>query len=133
MKSKGLDLVIVDYLQLVQADKNRKDRRLEIEDMTRTFKILAKELEVPVICLSQLNRSSEDRLGNRPRMSDLRESGSIEQDADEVLLLYRPEDDGQPAEIIVAKQRNGPTGVVRAVFHKSYARFENLAEEGGIG
>jgi len=127
--------VVVDYLQLMTASKS-ESRQQEVSTLSRGIKAMARELNVPVICLSQLNRASEGRDGHRPRMSDLRESGSIEQDADVVMLLHREdyyhrgEDDYIPdniAELIIAKQRNGPTGTVKLQFHGPTMRFNNLA------
>ncbi len=136
---KNIDMVIIDYLQLIDLDRTRSEssREREISIISRSLKALAKELNIPVIALSQLNRAVEQRHDKRPMLSDLRESGSIEQDADVVLLLYRPEaygitadKDGNPtegiAEIIVGKQRNGPTDSVKLKFIREYARFENL-------
>ena len=134
---KGLGMIIVDYLQLMRGSPNTERRDLEISDISRSLKILAKELNVPVIALSQLNRKLEERSDKRPQLSDLRESGALEQDADLVAFIYRDEmynrDDNNPnrgtAEIILAKQRNGPTGTAPLAFLKSYTRFENLASE----
>jgi len=125
-----LQLVVVDYLQLIEPDNLRDSRQEQIARISRRLKMLARDLQVPVVALSQLNRSLEMREGHRPRLADLRESGSIEQDADVVMLLHRPElydDDAEPglAEVIVAKQRNGPTGTVRLSFLRQYTRFEN--------
>jgi replicative DNA helicase len=128
--------LVIDYLQLMEAP-GPDSRQQEITEISRTIKSVARELNVPVIALSQLNRASEGREGHRPRMSDLRESGSIEQDADVVMLLHREdyykmgEPDFQPdniAEIIIAKQRNGPTGTVKLFFDTRSTRFGNLAE-----
>ena len=134
---KGLGLIIIDYLQLMRSSTNSERRDLEISDISRSLKILAKELNVPVVALSQLNRKLEERSDKRPQLSDLRESGALEQDADLVAFIYRDEvynrDENNPhrgtAEIILAKQRNGPTGVAHLAFLKSYTRFENLATE----
>ncbi|MFO1412580.1 MAG: replicative DNA helicase [Burkholderiales bacterium] len=131
-----LGLVIVDYLQLMQAASAGENRATEISEISRSLKSLAKELKVPVIALSQLNRSLEQRPNKRPVMSDLRESGAIEQDADVILFIYRDEvynedtPDKGVAEIIVAKQRNGPIGMVRLTFLGEHTRFENYASPG---
>ncbi|WP_018086897.1 replicative DNA helicase [Desulfurispora thermophila] len=132
---KGLGLVVVDYLQLLTANRRVENRQQEIADISRSLKAAAKDLEVPVIALAQLSRSVESRQDKRPIMSDLRESGSLEQDADVVMFIYREEyykPDSEKkgiAEIIVAKQRNGPTGVVELAFLKEFTRFMNLARE----
>lgn len=126
----GLDMIVIDYLQLISA--KAESRQQEISVISRSLKELARELEVPVIALSQLSRQVESREDKRPQLSDLRESGSIEQDADVVMMLYRAEYYGQTeenkgrAEVIVAKQRNGPTGAVNLQFRGSILRFENL-------
>ncbi len=135
----GLDLVIIDYLQLISMrERERKD--LEVSETTRSLKILAKELDVPVVLLSQLNRSLESRDNKRPHLADLRESGAIEQDADVVLFIYRDrvykqksesEDEDNTAEIIIGKQRNGPTGTAKLMFIDRYTSFENM-QEGGV-
>ncbi len=131
-----LGLVIVDYIQLMQASSPGENRATEISEISRSLKGLAKELKVPVIALSQLNRSLEQRPNKRPVMSDLRESGAIEQDADVILFIYRDEvynedsPDKGVAEIIVAKQRNGPIGMVRLTFLGEHTRFENYASPG---
>ena len=131
----GLSLIIIDYLQLMQVPGTRENRATEISEISRSLKALAKELEVPVVALSQLNRGVEQRPNKRPVMSDLRESGSIEQDADLIAMLYRDEyynensADKGLAEIIIAKQRNGPTGTVKAAFLERYTRFESYIPE----
>ena len=128
-----LGLVVVDYLQLMQASTTGENRATEISEISRSMKALAKELRVPVVALSQLNRGLEQRPNKRPIMSDLRESGAIEQDADLILFIYRDEvynpetaDKGK-AEIIIAKQRNGPIGTIDLTFLGQYTRFENYA------
>jgi replicative DNA helicase len=129
----GLGLIVVDYLQLMQVPGTKENRATEISEISRSLKALAKELRVPVIALSQLNRSVEQRTDKKPVMSDLRESGAIEQDADLIVLIYREEvyEPDTPrkgiADIIIAKQRNGPTGEVHLTFLGKYTRFENLA------
>jgi replicative DNA helicase len=134
-RERGLDLVVVDYLQLMQVPGNKENRATEVSEITRSLKALAKELKIPVIALSQLNRGVEQRVEKKPVMSDLRESGSIEQDADVILLIYR-EEFYEPnttrkgiADIIIAKQRNGPTGEVQLTFLGQYTKFENFAPE----
>ncbi|MCX8049922.1 MAG: replicative DNA helicase [Methylohalobius sp.] len=130
-----LGLVVVDYLQLMQAPGAGENRVAEISEISRSLKGLAKELNVPVIALSQLNRNLEQRPNKRPVMSDLRESGSLEQDADLILFIYRDEvyhedsPDKGIAEIIIAKQRNGPIGTVRLTFLGQYTRFENFTTD----
>jgi replicative DNA helicase len=128
----GLRLVIIDYLQLIDPDDKRDNRQEQVAAISRRLKFLARELEVPVMALAQVNRSSEDRQDHRPRLSDLRESGALEQDADMVMLLHRPDyhEPGQHegvVEVIVAKQRNGPTGDVTLMYVKQFMRFENFA------
>jgi replicative DNA helicase len=130
-----LGLVVVDYLQLMQVPGTKENRATEISEISRTLKALARELSVPVIALSQLNRSVEQRVEKRPVMSDLRESGALEQDADVIFMIYR-EEVYEPstarkgiADIIIAKQRNGPTGEVQLTFLGAFTKFENYAPE----
>ncbi len=131
-----LGLIVVDYLQLMQVPGNNENRTAEISEISRSLKGLAKELKVPVIALSQLNRGLEQRTDKRPVMSDLRESGAIEQDADLIAFIYRDEvyNDNSPdkgtAEIIIGKQRNGPIGKIRVTFLGQYTRFENFTRQG---
>ena len=133
LAEKKVGLIMVDYLQLMAGPKGVESRQQEISVISRSMKALAKELEVPVIALSQLSRAVENRTDHRPLLSDLRESGAIEQDADIVIFLYRPflytddEEDRGKAQIIVAKQRNGPTGTAHVTFIDRYAKFENLS------
>jgi replicative DNA helicase len=129
----GLDIVFIDYLQLIEPDNKRDSRQEQVAAISRRLKFLAKELEIPVVALAQVNRSSEDRQDHRPRLSDLRESGSLEQDADTVMLLHRPDGEpgqqGETIDVIIAKQRNGPTDTVTLTFIKPFMRFENFAVE----
>jgi len=127
----GIRLVVIDYLQLIDPDNRRDNRQEQVAQISRRLKFLARELQVPVIALAQLNRGLEERQGHEPRLADLRESGSIEQDADTVMLLHRPEmfEPGQHegvVDVIIAKQRNGPTGKVTLTYIKQYMRFENF-------
>ncbi|MDE3153738.1 MAG: replicative DNA helicase [Acidobacteriota bacterium] len=139
MAEHDLHLVIIDYIQLMQGRGRFENRTLELASISRSLKGLAKELNVPIIVLSQLSRAPESRSDHRPQLSDLRESGALEQDADVVLFIYRAEkyadaeEEQGTAEIIVGKQRNGPTGTVKLAFLKEFTRFENLAHGGGGG
>ena len=129
----GLSLIVVDYLQLMQLPTSQENRVNQISEISRSLKMLAKELNVPVIALSQLNRAVEQRPNKRPIMADLRDSGAIEQDADVILFIYRDEvynedsEEGNKAEIIIGKQRNGPIGKVNLTFLKEFTRFEDFA------
>lgn len=129
---KGLDLVVIDYLQLMEMGGRTENRQQEISAISRALKGLAKELDVPVIALSQLSRAPETRQDHRPILSDLRESGAIEQDADVVMFLYRDEyyhedsDKVNIGEVIIAKHRNGPTGTIELVFRKEFTKFLNI-------
>ena len=133
-RENRLDLIVVDYLQLISGGERFENRVQEVSSITRQLKALARELNVPVLAAAQLSRAVEQRLDKHPLLSDLRESGSIEMDADVVMLLYRPEhaDRSDQVDIIVAKQRNGPTGTVRVEFRKSLAMFENTSRAGGM-
>jgi replicative DNA helicase len=136
----NIRIVVIDYLQLIDPDDKRDSRQEQVAAISRRLKFLARELDIPVIALAQVNRSSEDRQDHRPRLSDLRESGAIEQDADTVMLLHRSSyhepgqySDQDQVEVIVGKQRNGPTGEVTLVYDKKYMRFENFAVEHSAG
>ncbi len=136
MSERGLNLIIIDYLQLMRGRSKTESRQQEISEISRSLKGLAKELNVPVLALSQLSRAVESRQDKRPQLSDLRESGAIEQDGDLILFIYRPEvykpenpDYRGIAEIIVGKQRNGPTGTFKLTFLKEYTTFEEYTDE----
>ena len=136
---KGLALIVIDYLQLISGGRNYgANRQQEVSDISRSLKTLAMELNVPIIALSQLSRSVESREEKRPMMSDLRESGSIEQDADIVMFLYREdyynkeartEDNNSISELIIGKHRSGPTGTIELLFKKNTSTFLNLRKE----
>jgi replicative DNA helicase len=135
LKAKhGLGMVLVDYLQLMQSPRKSENRQQEVSEISRNLKILARELEVPVVCASQLNRGVEMRSDKRPLLGDLRESGSIEQDADLVMFIYRdevynPDTEARgEAELILAKHRNGPTGTIRLAFMNQYTKFASIAK-----
>ncbi len=139
-REKQIGLIIVDYLQLMKPRANKERRELEISEMSRSLKGLSKELDIPIIALSQLNRRLEDRQDKRPQLSDLRESGALEQDADLVMFIYRDEiynqEETNPnkgiAEVHLAKQRNGPVGVAYMAFLDAYTRFEDLSYDDGF-
>jgi replicative DNA helicase len=128
----GLQMIVIDYIQLMSSGKKVESRQQEVSEFSRALKLLAKELGVPVVALSQLNRRAEDTKDKKPELSHLRESGSLEQDADVVILLHR-EGIGQPdhprvaeADVIIAKQRSGPTGTIVVAFQGQYSRFMNM-------
>ncbi len=136
MSKNGLGLIIIDYLQLMRTNAQAERRDLAISEISRSLKILAKELNLPVVTLSQLNRKLEERSDKKPQLSDLRESGALEQDADVVAFIYRDEvyypdkeDNKNKAELLLKKQRNGPTGTVPLIFLGEYTRFEDAADE----
>jgi len=135
-KEKEIEVIVIDYLQLLTTDGKRENRQQEVAEISRGLKALAKELNIPIIALAQLSRQAEMRADKRPQLADLRESGSIEQDADTVIFIHRPEyykknpapQEEGIAEIIIAKQRNGPTGTINLAFVKEITKFENLAQ-----
>jgi replicative DNA helicase len=135
----GLDMIMIDYLQLMNTSSKTQSREQQISEVSRTLKMLAKELHIPVMALAQLNRGVEARADKRPMLSDLRESGAIEQDADIISFVYRdeyynPESDKKGiAEIIIGKHRSGSTGTVELRFFPEFTRFENLARDGQDG
>jgi len=128
----GIDMVVIDYLQLMSGSKGSESRQQEVSEISRSIKALAKEIECPVLALSQLSRAPEQRADHRPMLSDLRESGSIEQDADLAMFLYRDEyydkdtEDKNIGEVIIAKQRNGPVGTVKLAWLGQYSKFAPL-------
>ncbi len=134
-KKHNISLLIIDYLQLMQSKKSTESRQLEISDISRSLKALAKDLDIPVVAISQLNRKVEDRPNKRPILADLRESGAIEQDADLIAFIYREElynrteENKGKAELNVAKHRNGPTGTVPLTFREKYTKFENFYKD----
>jgi replicative DNA helicase len=133
-RQEGLRLAVIDYLQLLQGPAQIESREQQIAAISRSLKGLAREMQIPIIAVAQLNRQAEQRDDHRPRMADLRESGSLEQDADVVLLLHRPayymdsQSEDTSAELIIAKQRNGPTGKVNLAFLRQFLRFESSTE-----
>jgi len=137
-RREGIRLVVIDYLQLIEPENRKEQRHEQVGQISRRLKALARELKVPVVALAQVNRASEDRQDHRPRLADLRESGSIEADADTVLMLHRPGkyEGGQEdniIEVLVAKQRNGPTGEITLTYLKQFMRFENFAVGDAFG
>jgi replicative DNA helicase len=129
---QGIKLVVIDYLQLIEPENRRDPRQEQVAQISRRLKFLARELQIPVVALAQVNRSSEDRQDHRPRLADLRESGSIEADADTVMMLHRPDryEPGQHegiVEVLIAKQRNGPTGEITLAYRKEFMRYEDFA------
>ena len=136
LRKTDLCMIIIDYMQLIQGRRSSESRQIEISEISRSLKALAKDLKVPVVALSQLNRKVEDRPNKRPQLADLRESGAIEQDADVIAFIYRDEqynpttdENRNIAEIIVGKQRNGPTGYFKLTFQKEFTRFRDFAQE----
>lgn len=138
-RERQIGLIIIDYIQLIVGTGETENRVQEVSDISRRLKGLARELDIPIIALSQLNRQVEHRTNKRPMLSDLRETGALEQDADVVIFIYRDEvyhttsPDIGVAELIIGKNRNGPTGTVKVSFHKEYMRFANLERRGGDG
>ena len=133
VKEFDLKLIVIDYIQLMTSGKKVENRQQEVSEFSRSLKLLAKELKVPVVALSQLNRKSEESANKKPEISQLRESGSLEQDADVVLLIHREMGDSDAArigesELILAKQRNGATGTSTVIFQGQYSRFVNTKE-----
>jgi replicative DNA helicase len=139
MMDKGLDLVVVDYLGLMRSDSHAENRQLEVSEISRQLKAIALELKIPIVACAQLSRANKDRIDKRPMLSDLRDSGSIEQDADVVMFLHREEyynrdtEDKNIGEVIVSKQRSGPLGTVKLAWLSEYTTFANLAKENTPG
>ena len=137
-KKHDISLVIIDYLQLMQSKKAVESRQLEISDISRSLKALAKDLDIPIMALSQLNRKVEDRPNKRPMLADLRESGALEQDADLIMFIYREElynrteENKGKAELIIAKHRNGPTGLANLTFREKYTKFQNYYKDDSV-
>ena len=137
-KKYDISLVIIDYLQLMQSKKAVESRQLEISDISRSLKALAKDLDIPILALSQLNRKVEDRPNKKPMLADLRESGAIEQDADLIMFIYREElynrteENKGKAELIIAKHRNGPTGLANLTFREKYTKFQNYYKDDSV-
>ncbi len=137
-KKYDISLVIIDYLQLMQSKKAVESRQLEISDISRSLKALAKDLDIPIMALSQLNRKVEDRPNKRPMLADLRESGALEQDADLIMFIYREElynrteENKGKAELIIAKHRNGPTGLANLTFREKYTKFQNYYKDDSV-
>ena len=134
---KGLDMVIVDYLGLMKADGRVESRQLEVSEISRQLKAIALDMKIPIVACAQLSRANKDRLDKRPVLSDLRDSGSIEQDADVVMFLHREEyynketEDKNIGEVIISKQRSGPLGTVKLAWLSEYTTFANLARDNG--
>ena len=137
MMEHGLDLVVVDYLGLMHGDGKTESRQLEVSEISRQLKAIALELKIPVVACAQLSRANKDRVDKRPVLSDLRDSGSIEQDADVVMFLHREEyynkdtEDKNIGEVIISKQRSGPLGTVKLAWLSEYTTFANLARDNG--
>ena len=137
-KKHNISLVIIDYLQLMQSKKAVESRQLEISDISRSLKALAKDLDIPILALSQLNRKVEDRPNKKPMLADLRESGALEQDADLIMFIYREElynrteENKGKAELIIAKHRNGPTGLANLTFREKYTKFQNYYKDDSV-
>jgi replicative DNA helicase len=130
MRKGGLGMLAIDYLQLIEPENRRDPRHEQVAQISRRLKLLARELKIPVMVLAQLNRESENRSDRRPRLADLRESGSLEQDADTVLLLHRSNERPADLEVIIAKQRNGPTGEIVLQYDRRTGRISDKASRG---